>query len=127
MKLTEGITRPENIWSHARRDDLDDQFHRWWSKVFYRNCDLHRVKGHLHPRLFQRVLGRQDTTVIYRHRCYVWERPDEGWFLYVDRRGPQLCVRGDAGVEDAWNAFQAFRTRVDAWFAANPAKAVPDA
>jgi hypothetical protein len=67
-------------------------------------------------RFYRAALGRQDTCIVFRHRNWVWHRPDAGWTLYVDRRGPALHVRRGMSPSEAWDAFVDFRNQIDAYF-----------
>lgn len=67
-------------------------------------------------RFYKVALGRQDTCATFRHRCWIWHRPEPGWTLYVDRRGPALHVRRGMTPQEAWTAFEDFRRQIDAYF-----------
>lgn len=112
----EAVERPENIWA---RDPRWSTYHRWfiewWTGTYYVRTHALGVNPRKHMRHMQRVLGRQTTTVTFFHRNWVWDRPDEGWTLYVDRRGPALCVRQGMTGEEAWEAFRKFKARVERW------------
>jgi len=71
-------------------------------------------------RFYKTALGRQDICVVFRHRNWVWHRPDEGWTIYVDRRGPSLHVAQGATPEEAYDAFKRFSQHVDKFFELRP-------
>ena len=77
-----------------REDDL--AFRDWMRTVFYGGARKHGYKAGQSAKYVKAVLGPQDTTIIFRHRNWVWCRPEEGWMLYVDKRGPALHT---------WNTF----------------------
>lgn len=117
----DAVDRPENIWSRAG-DPRTQQSYDWWIRVYYAESHRRKVGPRTHYRFFQDILGRQTTTVTFTHRNWVWARPDEGWVLYVDRRGPAFHVaRRGMHADEAWAAFERFRERVEAWFRENPA------
>ena len=62
---------------------------------------------------YKEALGRQDTTIVFLYRCYVWHRPEEGWTLYVDKRGPKLHVTRGMSLTEAWEAFQRFAEHIN--------------
>lgn len=110
--------RPENIWGNS------EDFHRywylyveWWRSYYQRAHD--RGMGTKSVAMFKAILGRQDTTVMFRHLCWVWSRPDEGWTLYVDKRGPAFHVPQGSTPEEASEAFRKFQQHVDEFFARN--------
>lgn len=112
------LDRPENCWQTG---DYIERCYHWWTHTYYPEAYKRGVVDtYPHNRLWQRILGPQDTTVVFRHRNWVWHRPEEGWTLYVDRRGPAFHVRFGMSAEEAWEAFTRFREQVDAWFAENP-------
>jgi hypothetical protein len=95
----------------------------WWSdnfgRVFDWDVETTGRKDQSHTRsvrFYKEALGRQDTCVTFAHRNYVWTRPEAGWTLYVDRRGPALHVLGRMTPAEAWEAFTDFRSRIDAYF-----------
>jgi hypothetical protein len=111
----ESVVKPEVIWARDPHGGAYlDPFTEWWLRSYYREADRRRVPGHLHMRFFQHLLGPQTTTVTFVHRNRVWHEPEEGWTLYVDRRGPAFHVRLGMTSQDAWDAFKRFRDRVDA-------------
>ena len=117
----ETVTPPDNIWARdPHGDSYADRFREWWLRTYYREADRRGVPGHLHMRLFQRIFGKQATTITFVHRNRVWDDPEAGWTLYVDRRGPTFHVQNKMNSQDAWDAFVKFRDLVDAWFKANP-------
>jgi len=107
----ESLTRIENV---LRGEHLVHTL-TWWTDWHYRVW----TSGDHRPsyKIFQDVLGRQQTTVTFRHRNRVWQNLAEGWTLYVDKRGPALHVPNTATEEQAWAAFEAFRARLEAWVA----------
>ena len=114
----DAVTCPLTIWTGDPKSDL---YLKWWIVKYSGEACRRRVTPHLHARFFQRILGRQTTTITFVHRNRVWHNPDEGWTLYVDRRGPDFHVRTGMSAQEAWDAFVKFQDRVDAWFKANPA------
>ena len=40
----------------------------------------------------KRMLGKQDYCATYLCRCWIWERPQQGWKLYASTRGLELSV-----------------------------------
>ena len=67
----------------------------------------------------KRMLGKQDYCATYRCRCWIWERPQEGWKLYASKRGLTLAVLGfddfdwakrDENLTQAKAALDAFLT-----------------
>jgi hypothetical protein len=104
---------PENIW--ANTPDFHhywDPYSQWWTDWLHNRW----LAGDKRPsyKMFQDILGRQTLTVVLRYRCRVWDRPEEGWTLYVDKRGPRLHVRQGMTPREAWDAFQKFKAHVDA-------------
>jgi len=101
-----------------------DEYANWWMSNYTRvsewdvaetsRKDLATTRS---IRFYKAALGRQDTCVTFVHRCWVWHRPDAGWTLYADRRGPALHVRRGMTPEQAWDAFANFRDCIDAYFA----------
>lgn len=111
----ERVDRPENIWARAgvEGDDYFDRYRAWWMRVYQAEVSKRRVLPHVQMRLFQRFFGPQTTTVTFTHRNRVWHQPDEGWTLYVDRRGPAFHVRRGMTAGEAWDAFEKFRLRFE--------------
>lgn len=109
----EAVTPPDNIWARdPGGDSYSNRFREWWLRTYYGETDRRRVPGHLHMRFFQHILGKQTTTVTFVHRNRVWDDPEAGWTLYVDRRGPAFHVRTGMTSAEAWNAFEKFRVQV---------------
>ena len=113
------LTRIENkmsLWARMAYVkwclDFFERQYRWDVKVTGRK-DAIRTRS---IRFFKAVLGRQDTTITFRYRNWVWHRPNEGWTLYVDRRGMALQVPLMATPEQAWEAFQKFRSHINTYF-----------
>lgn len=98
----EAWTRIENVVTGER---LQRVFN-WWFELHHRLWKA----GDRRPsyQIFQDLLGQQQTTVVFLHRNRVWTCPEEGWTLYVDKRGPALHVPCSATEEQAWAAFLAF-------------------
>lgn len=103
--------RPENIWSgNGNFGAYLAGFLAWWT-------DFHRLAweqtgGASSVEVFKEILGPQTATVVLRHRNWVWVRPEEGWALYVSKRGPAFHVRTSATPDEAWKAFEHFKNRV---------------
>ena len=112
------VDRPENVWAGDDGGLYLKGYWDWW-KSYYQRAHALNVGPRLHAKFFKTVLGRQTTTVLFRHRNWVWACPEEGWILYVDRRGPAFHVHQGVDANHAWVAFGKFRDRVDAWFDAN--------
>lgn len=112
----DNVDRIENILQSHRNWE---EFHAWMLNL-YRRMQEWDTKDRRDPvvtrtiRFFKHVLGRQDICVVFRHRNWVWHRPNEGWTLYVDRRGPVLHVRLGMTQDEAWEAFEKFRGHVEA-------------
>lgn len=112
----EAVERPENIWAvYEGGATYHRWFIEWWACTYYRRAHDLGVRPGKHMRHFQRILGRQTTTVVFVCRNWVWDRPDEGWTLYVDRRGPAFGVRRGMTGAEAWEAFRKFKARVERW------------
>ena len=102
--------RPENIWSADRNSGTYiGGFLAWWSN-FHRDVweQVGAVSG---VALWKEILGPQTATVVLRNRNWVWVRPEEGWALYVSKRGPAFHVRHDATPDEAWKSFEHFKNR----------------
>lgn len=101
-------------------DAMTERHLLWW-RSYYERVHVLGQGPTTHYRLFQRILGCQDTTITFRHRNRVWRGAK--WVLYVDRRGPQLTVPQSTTFEQATAAFKDFTSKVDEWFDAHPPEA----
>lgn len=109
----DALVRPEVTWSNHRLFE----FSKWWVTVYR---DEVSRRGLTNTQLFRHILGRQAETIMFRHRNWVWQNVDEGWVLYVHKRGPQICVATGMTADESWATFEKFRDRVDTWFKDNP-------
>jgi hypothetical protein len=103
------VDRPENIWGESPDyPRYGNPFYKWWTDLYRGRWE----RGDKRPsyEFFQSILGFQNTTVMFTYRCRVWHRPDEGWTLYVDKRGPHFHVRAGMTPEEAWEAFEKFKS-----------------
>jgi len=119
MKVVDhdNVKRPENLWALGTLPYLAD-YYKWW-REYYQKAHALGVGPRLHARFFQKILGPQTTTVVFVHRNWVWDQPDEKWTLYVDRRGPAFHVNKYLSAAECWEAFLRFRVKVDKYLA-NP-------
>ena len=122
MKIDHNIAAAHRIETILQHHSGWQEFCDWqmenFSRVFDWDVKTTGRKDLAHTRairFYKEVFGRQDTCVVFRHRSWVWHRPNAGWTLYVDRRGPALHV-STASTEKAWAAFQDFHSKVDAFF-----------
>ena len=115
MKLDhDQITRPENIWAQGSKlEDPYRDFARWWLKLSVRLWEDGRRKPN--TVFFKKVFGRQDQVIMFRHRNWVWHRPEAGWTLYVDKRGPAFHVALGSTETEAWAAWEDFKVQVNAY------------
>ena len=102
------VDRMENI---LQRHPRWREWYEWWMGFHRQRWEAGDKDSSV--KFFKACFGRQSTTVVFRHRNWVWHRPTEGWTLYVDKRGPALCCHRDCTPEEAWAAFERFRTSVD--------------
>lgn len=113
----DGVDCPENIWANSEQfHHYWDRYSKWWQS-YYRRAHGEGL-GTRSVKAFKAILGDQDTTVVFRHRNWVWHNEEEGWTLYVNKRGPAFHVHRGMTSEEAWEAFMKFRAHVDEFFAA---------
>lgn len=107
--------RPTNIWREEIQPFID-----WWSDVYYEEAYKRKIPPRQHKKFFQKILGKQTTVVQFRYRCWMWHRQEEGWALYVDKRGPAFHVRSGVSPDEAWQAFLSFKAEVEGWINLHP-------
>lgn len=111
----EQVDRPENIWANSENfHEHWTRFHEWWQSYYRRAHEFEPGKRSVD--LFKLILGSQTTTVTFRHRNWVWVNIEEGWTLYVSKRGPAFHVNCTMTPQEAADAFAKFTARVDAFF-----------
>jgi len=104
--------RPENIWSpDGNAGAYLGGFTSWWVNFHRKVWEQEGVKTSVE--IFKGLLGPQTATVDLQYRNWVWVRPENGWCLYVDKRGPAFHVRKDATPDEAWVSFERFKNRIE--------------
>jgi len=82
-------------WEDYNRQMMDDFYKPMWEEKHKTTKDFMKSR-----------LGKQDHTIQFRHRNWVWHRPQ--WTAFVDTRGLALCVPRGGSPETAWEAWQDF-------------------
>lgn len=69
--------------------------YRWFARLGGQSVQLHKDK-----------LGRQDLTVSFEFRNWVWAR--DGWVVMVSKRGVEFDVHPDTSPKEAWELWRTY-------------------